>query len=158
MWRHYSLSCLLLSSLTTSLRTPVVCWHGVNDDSDSCAGLLSTIPGDVYTLSIRLGQTLEEDKYNSVFRGMMEQVRAGCEIVTGDPALQAGYHAVGLSQGGLLLRGLAQLCNNTNIRSLVTLGSPHQGQTFHNHLELCHLRISDDKLGLIVKSDSSDLI
>ena len=106
----------------------VVCWHGFNDDSESCNGILSTIPGDVYTLSIRLGESLEEDKYNSVFRGMMEQVRDGCEIVTGDPALQGGYHAVGLSQGGLLLRGLAQLCDNTNIRSLVTLGSPHQGQ------------------------------
>ena len=120
---------LVLPSLTSSLRTPVVCWHGFNDDSDSCAGLLSTIPGDVYTLSIRLGESLEEDKYNSVFRGMMEQVRAGCEIVTGDPGLEGGYHAVGLSQGGLLLRGLAELCNTTHIRSLVTLGSPHQGQT-----------------------------
>ena len=134
MWRHYSLSslsCLLLASLTTSQRTPVVCWHGFNDDSDSCAGILSTLPADVYTLSIRLGETLEEDKYNSVFQGIMEQVRAGCEIVTEDPGLQAGYHAVGLSQGGLLLRGLAEMCNNTNIRSLVTLGSPHQGQARH---------------------------
>ena len=130
MWRHSSLSSLLLPclSLATRLRTPVVCWHGFNDDSESCQGILSTIPGDVYTLSIRLGESLEEDKYKSVFRGMMEQVRDGCEIVTGDPALQGGYHAVGLSQGGLLLRGLAQLCDNTNIRSLVTLGSPHQGQ------------------------------
>ena len=127
----YSLPCLLLPCLTTGLRTPVVCWHGFNDDSDSCAGLLSTLPEDVYTLSIRLGDTLEADKYNSVFRGMMEQVDLGCEIVTEDPGLQAGYHAVGLSQGGLLLRGLAQLCNNTNIRSLVTLGSPHQGQSSH---------------------------
>ena len=126
---HYSLAWLLLPSITASLRTPVVCWHGFNDDSDSCAGILSTIPGDVYTLSIRLGESLEEDKYNSVFRGMMEQVRAGCEIVTGDPGLESGYHAVGLSQGGLLLRGLAELCNTTHIRSLVTLGSPHQGQT-----------------------------
>ena len=130
---HYSLGWLLLPSITASLRTPVVCWHGFNDDSDSCAGLLSTLPEDVYTVSIRLGDSLEADRYDSVFSGMMEQVRAGYEIVTGDPGLEAGYHAVGLSQGGLLVRGLAQLCNNTNIRSLVTLGSPHQGQSLHHH-------------------------
>ena len=138
MWLLDSLSCLLLScpdsgpltpSQRSSARTPVVCWHGVNDDADSCAGLLSTLPTDVYTVSIRLGQSLEQDKYNSVFLGMMEQVKAGCEMLAGDSVLQSGYHGVGLSQGGLLLRGVAQLCPQPPLRSLVTLGSPHQGET-----------------------------
>ena len=38
-----------------------------------------------------------------------------------------GYHGVGISQGGLLLRGLAQMCPDPRMRSLVTIGSPHQG-------------------------------
>merc|ERR1711936_241153 len=90
-------------------------------------GLLSTLPTDVYTVFIKLGQSLEQGKYNSVFLGMMEQVRAGCEMLSGDSVLQSGYHGVGLSQGGLLLRGVAQLCPQPPMRSLVTLGSPHQG-------------------------------
>ena len=131
MWLLDSLACLLLSchsSEKTPDKTPVVCWHGVNDDAESCSGLLSTLPSDVYTVSIQLGLTLEQDKYNSVFLGMMDQVAAGCEVVAGDPLLQSGYHAVGLSQGGLLLRGVAELCPVPPVRTLVTLGSPHQGE------------------------------
>ena len=57
------------------------------------------------------------------------QVEHGCAIIEADPALEAGYHAVGVSQGGLLLRGVAQLCPAPapRMRTLVTLGTPHQG-------------------------------
>lgn len=57
------------------------------------------------------------------------QVGHGCDVIRADARLRAGYHAVGLSQGGLLLRGVAQLCPAPRppMRSLVTLGSPHQG-------------------------------
>ena len=139
MWLLDTLSCLLLSCPSTERtsertlertldKTPVVCWHGVNDDADSCSGLLSTLPSDVYTVSVQLGQSLEQDKYNSVFLGMMDQVKAGCELLAGDPLLESGYHAVGLSQGGLLLRGVVQLCPVPPVRTLVTVGSPHQGE------------------------------
>ena len=54
---------------------PVVCWHGVNDDAKSCDMIFRTLPEDVYTLSIQIGDSLEADKYNSVFMEMMEQVK-----------------------------------------------------------------------------------
>ena len=119
----------------------MVCWHGVNDDSQSCDQVFLTLPNDTYTLSVQIGDSLEEDKYNSVFMDMISQVTyldhqhlrivckvlRGCEIVGEDKYLKDGFNAVGLSQGGLLLRGVAQLCPELRMRSLVTMGSPHQG-------------------------------
>ena len=37
--------------------------------------IFRTLPEDVYTLSIQIGESLEADKYNSVFMEMMEQVK-----------------------------------------------------------------------------------
>ena len=144
------LSCLFLTCTSTNKSDetifnnstlPVVCWHGVNDDSQSCDQVFQTLPNDTYTLSVQIGDSLEEDKYNSVFMDMISQVTSldqqhlrivckvlrGCEIVGEDKYLKDGFNAVGLSQGGLLLRGVAQLCPELRMRSLVTMGSPHQG-------------------------------
>ena len=87
MWLVESLSrlsCLFLtctrlessnaSDYTNSSSLPLVCWHGVNDDAQSCDQVFQTLPNDTYTLSIQIGDSLEADKYNSVFLGMMEQV------------------------------------------------------------------------------------
>ena len=46
----------------------------VNDNAASCDQVFATLPNETYTLAIQLGNTLEADKYNSVFMGMMEQV------------------------------------------------------------------------------------
>ena len=46
----------------------------VNDNAASCDQVFATLPNETYTLAIQLGDTLEADKYNSVFMGMMEQV------------------------------------------------------------------------------------
>jgi len=146
MWLIETLQCLFVScssprnseSLASSVNInrssghnyssiPVVCWHGVNDDAKSCDMIFRTLSEDVYTLSIQIGESLEVDKYNSVFMEMMEQVDQGCQTIVSDPQLVEGYHGVGISQGGLLLRGVAQLCPDPPMRSLVTIGSPHQG-------------------------------
>ena len=94
MWLVDSLSCLFLSCSSSSIKTnshtvndenflksenfsahpPVVCWHGINDNSESCKTVFSTLPNGTYTLSIQIGVTLEADQYNSVFMDMMDQV------------------------------------------------------------------------------------
>ena len=38
-----------------------------------------------------------------------------------------GYHAVGFSQGGLFIRGLAERCPQPRIHNLVSIGGPQQG-------------------------------
>ncbi len=39
---------------------------------------------------------------------------------------QGGYHGIGWTQGGNLLRGLAQRCPDPPMRNLITMGSQHQ--------------------------------
>ena len=90
MWLVESLSrlsCLFLTctrveksnarDFANSSSLPLVCWHGVNDDATSCDQVFQTLSNDTYTLSIQIGDSLEADKYNSVFMGMMEQVNNG---------------------------------------------------------------------------------
>ena len=42
--------------------------------------IFRTLSEDVYTLSIQIGESLEVDKYNSVFMEMMEQVFFSYEV------------------------------------------------------------------------------
>ena len=45
-----------------------------------------------------------------------------------DPNLANGYNGIGMSQGGLLIRGLAQRCPDPPMKNLVTYGAPSNGQ------------------------------
>jgi len=109
---------------------PVVCWHGVNDNAQSCNGpfntIRQTIP-DVYTLAIMIGDNLEQDEFNSVLMKANTQIDRACEILQSDPNLSSGYNAIGISQGGLLFRGLLQRCPTPPVKNFITFGSPHQG-------------------------------
>ena len=102
MWLVDTLTCLLMSCAPANIRVsseeaavnnqnvtsdnrdglPVVCWHGVNDDARSCDMIFSTLNSSRETLSIQVGDTLEADKYNSIFMGMLDQVtREKCIII-----------------------------------------------------------------------------
>ena len=58
---------------------------------------------------------------------MLSKISYVCDMIQNDERLAGGYNAVGISQGGLMFRGLAQRCPNPPIRNLITFGSPHQG-------------------------------
>ena len=90
MWLVETLTCLLTSCVPKNIRErpvttmavkvdnyvdklPVVCWHGINDDARSCDMIFATL-NNTQTLSIQIGDTLEADKYNSVFMAMIDQV------------------------------------------------------------------------------------
>ena len=53
---------------------PVVCWHGINDNARSCDMIFAALNSSTETLSIQVGDSLEADKYNSIFMGMLDQV------------------------------------------------------------------------------------
>ena len=120
----------LTSPDNQSLYLPVVTMHGINDDHKSCFGLISTIkssmPG-VHVVNLVMGETRQKERDHSIYMGMEEQVEWACRLVRADPLLAGGYTGIGYSQGGLLLRGLAQLCPEPPMLQLVTIGSPHQG-------------------------------
>jgi len=111
----------------------VVLWHGMGD---SCCNPFSMgwisknlgqrIPG-VHVHSLMIGDNVVQDTENGFFLDTNLQISMACARIQADPALAHGYHAVGFSQGGLFLRGLAQRCPHPPIRSLVSIGGPQQG-------------------------------
>lgn len=50
-----------------------------------------------------------------------------CEKLKKDPRLANGFNALGLSQGGLMIRATIQRCEGLKVHRLITMGSPHMG-------------------------------
>jgi len=103
---------------------------------DSCCNPLSMgsmealvkkyVPG-IYINSVRVGDNTIQDVENSYFMNVNSQIEYVCQLVKNDSKLAGGYHAMGFSQGGLFMRGLAQRCPDPPIRNLISIGGPQQG-------------------------------
>jgi len=122
---------LLLAALTAAQPgpLPVVTWHGVGGTAAECDSLISTIHAALPGLpvhNVAVGSSPDMDHANSILMRCMDQVDLVCEQLLADPTFSAGYNAVGISQGGLLIRALVQRCP-IPVRTLITFGSPHQG-------------------------------
>uniref|UniRef100_A0A8C4SKX2 Palmitoyl-protein thioesterase 1 n=1 Tax=Erpetoichthys calabaricus TaxID=27687 RepID=A0A8C4SKX2_ERPCA len=112
---------------------PLVLWHGMGD---SCCNPLSMgaikkmveveIPG-IYVLSLEIGNNIAEDAENSFFMNTNDQVTMACDKISKDPNLQAGYNAMGFSQGGQFLRAVVQRCPSPPMKNLISVGGQHQG-------------------------------
>ncbi len=63
----------------------------------------NTEPGTFIT-SICIGDTWQEDKFNSVFYSADDMVAEACQFIKEQPELQDGYHAVGWSQVKKLIK------------------------------------------------------
>merc|ERR1711990_1400559 len=122
---------LFLARLTFALGSlPILCWHGVNDNANSCNSPISVareeIP-DLYAVKVQIGDDLAMDEANSILMRANDQVSFVCDLIANDPLLANGYNGIGISQGGLMLRGVVQRCPQPPMRNLATFGSPHQG-------------------------------
>merc|ERR1719500_2225977 len=121
---------LLLGSTSLVLSSvPIVTWHGVGGSASECNGLIDTIRlslPDVHILNVAIGPDPEMDHANSVLMRCVDQIDLVCQQILNDPLMADGYNAVGISQGGLLIRGLTQRCP-IPVKNLITFGSPHQG-------------------------------
>ena len=119
----YCCSSLVLSAV------PIVTWHGVGGSANECNGLIETIRlslPDVHILNVAVGPDPEMDHANSVLMRCVDQIDLVCQQLLNDPLMADGYNAVGISQGGLLIRGLVQRCP-VPVKNLITFGAPHQG-------------------------------
>lgn len=125
------LATLLLPCIAT--HTPVVLWHGMGD---SCCNPLSM--GSVkkmlekeldgaYVLSLMIGDSIASDTTNGFFMDVNAQIDFACNVIQKDQNLQNGYNAMGFSQGGQFLRGLAQKCPQPPMKQLISVGGQHQG-------------------------------
>merc|ERR1712228_639482 len=77
--------------------------------------------------SLMIGDSPTGDTTNGFLMPVMDQLKLACDRIQNDPKLKDGYNAIGFSQGGQFLRGLAQTCPNPPMKTLVTFGGQHQG-------------------------------
>merc|ERR1712223_1393306 len=97
------LSLLLLTKLSlVSGSLPILCWHGVNDNANSCNGPINAareeIP-DVYAVKVQIGEDLAMDEANSILMRANDQVAYVCDVIANDPLLAGGYNGLGISLG-----------------------------------------------------------
>ncbi|XP_018653778.1 putative palmitoyl-protein thioesterase [Schistosoma mansoni] len=97
------------------------------------------IPG-TYVKSISTNSFAKEDVRDTVFRSINEQLDYVCGMIHKDKKLSNGFHMIGISQGGLLVRALAQKCNFSNVGTVVSIGGLQQensafsiGEVYQRH-------------------------
>jgi len=127
------LFCQFTKGQNASEPIPIVMWHGMGD---CCCNPLSMgsvqkyleerIPG-VHVHSLMLGDNVVQDTENGFFLNINTQIEMACQKIQADEKLKNGFHAVGFSQGGLFIRGLAQRCPSPKIHNLISIGGPQQG-------------------------------
>lgn len=83
----------------------------------------------VHVVSITTGGDESEQVYAGFYGNLTAQVESVCAIIAGKEEFKDGYNGVGLSQGGLFLRAVVEQCPHSGprMKTLVTLGAPHQG-------------------------------
>ncbi|TPR06863.1 Antifungal peptide family protein [Aspergillus niger] len=120
---------------TTELRAlPLVIWHGLGDTylNPSLQYLIQAAeaanPG-TYTYLIHLSPSSTGDRQATFLGNLTTQVAYVCDQLARDPILSTApaINALGFSQGGQFLRAYIERCNNPPVRTLITLGSQHNG-------------------------------
>ncbi|KAH9127860.1 hypothetical protein AeMF1_001900 [Aphanomyces euteiches] len=111
---------------------PVVMMHGMNDAGhNGHMERLRTVVSDTldgaYVTSVQIGRNVQEDEYNSVHLTMDEQVARFAAIVARDPNLRKGFHGIGFSQGGLIIRGYIERFNDPPVIGFLACHSPLAG-------------------------------
>lgn len=133
MWQLIFLAIVALKAAFSSEVLPILIWHSA---AETCCGdeinsyteiIKSQFKSDVYIKSVQIGKTPEEDRINSLTRHPFKQIERVCKEILHDEKFKNGYNGIGLSQGGLFMRGLVQLCPHPQMKNLITLASPHQG-------------------------------
>ena len=66
--------------------------------------------------------------FSSVINNFQEIAEKSCQKIANDKLFQGEFNVIGLSQGGLLARYIAEECDMPGkVRNIVTMGGPHMG-------------------------------
>lgn len=109
--------------------------QGLGDSFDRMApitDLLNRVHEGTYTKVVKLGTSPAADSEATFVGNVSAQVDQVCAELAADNILSTApaIDALGFSQGGLFLRAYVERCRDgPAVRSLVTLGSPHNGIT-----------------------------
>jgi len=77
-------------------------------------------PG-IYIHNVEIG----DGSKDSIFWSMEKQVDSFIQTIQADPQLANGFNAIGYSQGGLIVRGYIERCNQPPVHNFITWSSPH---------------------------------
>eukprot|EP00299_Pterocystis_sp_00344_P014385 c7119_g1_i1.p1 GENE.c7119_g1_i1~~c7119_g1_i1.p1 ORF type:complete len:378 (-),score=68.61 c7119_g1_i1:13-1110(-) len=106
---------------------PVVFMHGLGDSGSNpgmqsiAKSVSSAYPG-LYSIAVDVA-----DGMKSYTTDIGKQVDEFAAAVRADPKLANGFTAVGLSQGGLIVRVYAQIYNDPPVHTLVSMCGPQEG-------------------------------
>jgi palmitoyl-protein thioesterase len=81
--------------------------------------------------------------FHNLFNSFETTAQKACQEIIANPDFQGEFNLVGLSQGGLLARYIAEECEMPGkVRNMLTLGSPHMGIAALPHCftgTFCHI-------------------
>lgn len=106
---------------------PTVFMHGLGDSGSNrgMKNLAKTVedayPG-AYSIAVDVA-----DGMKSYTSSIDSQVSDFAKVVASDPQLAKGFNAVGLSQGGLIVRAYVEQFNNPPVHNLISLCGPQGG-------------------------------
>lgn len=112
---------------------PILLWHSAGETCCEKEGtryvnfLTKELGNGAYVKSVKMGNTTDDDFTNSLIMHPFKQIEYVCNKLKSSERYRNGYNAIGLSQGALLLRGIAQMCPDPPMINLISLGGPHQG-------------------------------
>ncbi|CRK97172.1 CLUMA_CG010569, isoform A [Clunio marinus] len=112
---------------------PILLWHSagapcIGTEINTYINFIKLKLGnDVYIRSACLDNNPSIDNFKSLTIHPFDQIKYIHNVILHDKKFANGYNAIGLSQGGLFMRALAQMYPNPPMRNLITLGTPHQG-------------------------------
>ncbi|CAH8462145.1 unnamed protein product [Dicrocoelium dendriticum] len=116
--------------LTTSVQLPVILWHGMGDSCyhagiQELVNLIRDVGLQVQCISTGKGEL--QDLEDTYFKPIDQQINQVCDELLADPMMSEGVHMIGLSQGGLFVRALAQRCPFKRLGSIISIGGPQMG-------------------------------
>jgi palmitoyl-protein thioesterase len=117
----------VLGSANATYR-PVVLMHGLGDAGSnpgmqSLATSIETAYPGAYAVAVDVADGLW-----SFITSLQEQVDQFASTVRADPKLAGGFNAVGLSQGGLVVRGYIEQYNNPPVHNFVSICGVQGGE------------------------------
>ncbi len=109
-------------------------WHGLGDDFQaeglrSVGALAEAAQPGIFVYYVRLDASASGDRSATFYGNVTEQLERVCADIAAHPILSTApaVDALGFSQGGQFLRGYAERCAAPPLRSLITVGSQHNG-------------------------------
>jgi len=144
-------SILALVGAASATVYPTVLFHGFGDQCSN-AGMASftkevAAQTGAYAECIEIG----DGASSSIFEDFEDQAHEACTKVKANPHFaNTKFNVVGLSQGSLLARYVAQLCDTTETaNNLLTIGSPSMGVEATPH---CFSGVFCDIVNYLVKN------